>query len=109
MVLTANITLTEHEQQILHVMARQVGTSQDELVRTAVQRLIAEFEALPAASQRLRMKGKGQQQSDAAKQQARQRFESHFGALNLGYATGVDNEQIDADLAQAYLATHEEN
>lgn len=109
MVLTANITLTEHEQQVLHSMARQVGTSQDELVRTAVQRLIAEFEAPPPASQRLRMKGKRRQPSEAAKQQARERFESHFGALNLGYATGVDNEQIDADLAQAYLATHEEN
>jgi hypothetical protein len=95
MVLTANITLTDHEQQALHRMARQVGTTQDELVRTAVRRLIAEFEALPSASRRLPMKGKRRQPSEAAKQQARERFERHFGALNFGYATGVDNEQID--------------
>ena len=51
------------------------------------------------------MKRKRRQRSEAAKQQARERFERHFGVLDLGYATGADNEQIDADLAQAYLAT----
>ena len=35
-------------------------------------------------------------------EQARQRFKSHAGAVSLGYATGVDNEAIDADLAKAY-------
>ena len=35
-------------------------------------------------------------------EQARQRFKSHAGAVSLGYATGVDNDAIDADLAKAY-------
>ena len=35
-------------------------------------------------------------------EQARQRFRSHAGAVSLGYATGVDNDSIDADLARAY-------
>lgn len=30
------------------------------------------------------------------------RFERHFGAVDLGHPTGTDNEQIDADLATAY-------
>ncbi|NJL47750.1 MAG: hypothetical protein HC929_10045 [Leptolyngbyaceae cyanobacterium SM2_5_2] len=34
--------------------------------------------------------------------QARQKFKSHAGAISLGYATGTDNEAIDADLAKAY-------
>jgi len=34
-------------------------------------------------------------------------FESHFGAVNLGDATGVDNEGIDADLAKTYADNHE--
>jgi hypothetical protein len=34
--------------------------------------------------------------------QARQKFKSHAGAISLGYATGIDNEAIDADLAKAY-------
>lgn len=29
--------------------------------------------------------------------------------VNLGYATGTDNEQIDADLAREYLDTHEDS
>jgi Bacterial SH3 domain len=40
---------------------------------------------------------------------ARERFERHFGEVDLGYATGVDNEQIDADLAREYSSTHGEN
>ena len=49
------------------------------------------------------------QRTEAEKQAARERFERHFGEVDLGYATGVDNEQIDADLAREYAATHEEN
>ena len=30
-----------------------------------------------------------------------------FGAASLGHATGLDNEQIDADLARAYADTNE--
>lgn len=41
------------------------------------------------------------------KQEARDRFESHFGEIALGYATGTDNEVIDQDLAKAYLDRHE--
>ena len=35
-------------------------------------------------------------------EQARQKFKSHAGTISLGYATGIDNEAIDADLAKAY-------
>jgi hypothetical protein len=31
----------------------------------------------------------------------------HAGAVNLGHPTGVDNESIDADLAQEYGSRHE--
>jgi uncharacterized protein YqgQ len=31
-----------------------------------------------------------------------------FGSVSLGYATGADNESIDADLAKAYMDTHED-
>ena len=39
---------------------------------------------------------------------ARERFERHFGAVDLGHATGVDNEQIDADLIKAYTDNPEQ-
>ncbi len=47
-------------------------------------------------------------QTDGAKQAAQERFEDHFGAVDLGCPTGVDNEQIDADLARAYADNHEQ-
>lgn len=42
--------------------------------------------------------------SSSAEQQekARQRFRNHAGAVSLGCATGIDNANIDADLARAY-------
>ena len=43
----------------------------------------------------------------ADQQAARARFERHFGEVDLTDATGADNEQIDADLAQEYVDTHE--
>lgn len=46
--------------------------------------------------------------SEADKQAARQRFERHFGAVNLGHATGIDKESIDADLARTYADTYEQ-
>jgi hypothetical protein len=39
---------------------------------------------------------------------ARERFERHFGEIDLGYATGTENQSIDADLAREYLSPHQE-
>jgi hypothetical protein len=39
---------------------------------------------------------------------ARERFERHFGEIDLGYPTGADNPSIDADLAREYLSPHEQ-
>lgn len=36
------------------------------------------------------------------------RFERHFGEIDLGYPTGVENESIDEDIAREYFDTHEE-
>ncbi|MFQ4144917.1 hypothetical protein [Chlorogloeopsis sp. ULAP02] len=47
--------------------------------------------------------------TEAEKEVARAKFERHFGEINLGYATDVDNESIDADLAKEYANTHEED
>jgi len=41
-------------------------------------------------------------------QSARDRFERHFGAVDLGDPTGVENEGIDEDLAKEYSDSHEE-
>jgi predicted transcriptional regulator len=48
------------------------------------------------------------QWTEEERQAARERFRRHAGAVNLGYATGANNESIDADLAREYGSTHEE-
>ncbi len=45
--------------------------------------------------------------SAAEQEDARQRFRNHAGAISLGYATGIDNEHIDLDLARAYATEYE--
>jgi hypothetical protein len=37
-----------------------------------------------------------------------ERLRRHFGAVNLGAPSGVDNEQIESDLARTYGDEHEE-
>lgn len=44
---------------------------------------------------------------EAEKSAARARFERHFGTLEVGDFTDLDNESIDADLAREYASTHE--
>ena len=39
---------------------------------------------------------------------AQQRFSSHFGQLSLDNTTSVDNDSIDADLAQQYWGDDED-
>ncbi len=40
--------------------------------------------------------------TEKEKQLARERFERHFGEVDLNYAIGVDNEQIDMDIVREY-------
>lgn len=56
-----------------------------------------------------RLRADKKRHSEAERQAARERFEGHFGAVNLGYATGADNESIDLDLAREYMDPHEDD
>ncbi len=40
--------------------------------------------------------------SEVQQKEARQRLLRYAGAISLGDATGIENEDIDADLAKAY-------
>ena len=46
--------------------------------------------------------------SEPARAEAMARLMRHAGAVHLGYPTGVENEDIDADLAREYASAHEE-
>ena len=50
----------------------------------------------------------GREMSEAEREEARLRFERHFGSVSLPGVMLSDNEQIDADLAREYGSSHEE-
>lgn len=49
----------------------------------------------------------GTRPTPAEQQAAQERFERHFGEVDLADAIGADNEQIDAELAREYSDAHE--
>ena len=63
------------------------------------------IEQVAAAALELRFAKEVEQPSESEKAAAIERFERHFGSVDLGHATGADNESIDADLAREYDAT----
>ncbi|WP_375467492.1 hypothetical protein [uncultured Nostoc sp.] len=65
---------------------------------------LAELVAISIEQQYVSLKSE-KSQTDTEKEAVRQRFRSHAGSINLGYATGADNERIDADLVRVYSNT----
>lgn len=57
-----------------------------------------------AASLEQRFRGPTPARSEEEPAAGRERFERHFGEIDLGRPTGTDNASIDADLARAILS-----
>jgi predicted transcriptional regulator len=93
------IELSDTVYAALQRHAQSAAQSPAEVAAAALEQCFGSPEKMPSP---------GSPNSEADKQAARQRFERHFGAVNLGHATGTDNEEIDADLARAYADSHEE-
>ena len=92
------IELSESAYAALEVHARAAAQSPADLAAATLEQRFG-------ASEELRTRE--QPTTEAEKKAACERFERHFGAVNLGYATGADNDAIDADLARAYADSHE--
>ncbi len=73
--------------------ARSRGTSPSRWLASALQHSgdLLQSLRIPVASP----------EEKSRRQAARERFERHFGEVDLGRPTGVENESIDADLAEA--------
>ena len=84
---TLTIHLTAQAFSRLQRQAEAAGTSPAELVAASLER--------PCKTNRPAL-------TDVETASARQRFERHFGELDLGYPTGTDNDAIDTDLAAEY-------
>lgn len=75
--------------------AAGTGTSPDQWLAAALER---QYHALRPTSDTI---------SSPERQAARQRFEQHFGEVDVPAAVGADNEQIDQELTRAYADNHE--
>lgn len=97
---TLTLELSDEVYTAIRHQAETAGTSPAHWIATTLERQYGNVREWQDART---------QRTEVEKQAARERFERHFGEVDLGYATGVDNEQIDADLAKEYAATHEAN
>lgn len=90
-----SLELSDEVYAALQQQAEVEGVSLAELVATSIEQQYGSLR-------------REKSQVETEKEAARQRFQSHAGIINLGYATGADNESIDADLVTAYSDTSEE-
>ncbi|NJP08613.1 MAG: hypothetical protein HC866_03345 [Leptolyngbyaceae cyanobacterium RU_5_1] len=81
------LELPDEVYAVLRQQAESVGISLSEWIAVALERQSGLL---------------SQSKTEAEKEAARQRFRRHAGAIDLGYPTGVDNENIDTDLIRAY-------
>ena len=72
--------------------AEQIGITPEHLAATLLEQNL--IRTIPEAL------------SSAEDQQAKLRFEQQFGTLNLPTVPSLDNESIDADLAESYANSH---
>jgi hypothetical protein len=89
------VELNEQTYARLQLAAANVGTSPDHLAALTIQREYGRPHMRQSRS------------SDEARTAA-DRFERHFGSVDVGYPTGIDNDLIDADLSREYAAHAEE-
>lgn len=78
--------------------ARSRGTSAASWLASALRRSGGLLERIQASESSL---------ENEDQRIARERFESHFGKVDLGHPTGSENDAIDADLAKAYADSHQ--
>lgn len=94
------LELSDEVYNVLRDQAEAGGVSPAQVAAASLERQFLAFDSSRHDGRSLR--------TEAEKQAARERFERHFGEVDLGRPTGMDNESIDADLAKEYVSTHEE-
>jgi hypothetical protein len=84
------LELSDEVFSAIYHQAEKIGVSPVNLIDDSLEQQFSIF----SVSERLK--------TETQTGSARQRFESHFGEVDLGYPTGADNEGIDADIAEEY-------
>ena len=95
---TLILELSDEVYTIIQRQAEVAGTSPAHWLATTIEHQYGRIHTWQSAMT---------QRTAAEQPVARERFERHFGEVDLADATGADNEQIDADLAREHADTHE--
>src|SRR5262245_4731974 len=91
------VELSDTAYAALQRQAKAAAQSPAQLAAAALEQRFVTLDGIP---------GNKPPPTEAEKQAARERFERHFGAVNLGHATEADNESIDADLGRTFDDRH---
>lgn len=79
----------------IHQQAESIGIPAENLAIKLLQQNFSQmFKLLP---------------TDTERTIRREKFERHFGVINLGIDVDLDNDSIDADLAKEYDNNHEDS
>src|SRR5438552_1501822 len=92
------VELSDEVYNIIEHQAAEANISPAQVASASLERSFSEqgeHDKPPGAQRGGRRRGT---RKKAELQVARERFESHFGAVDLGYPTGAGNDEIDADL-----------
>ncbi|MBI3823870.1 MAG: hypothetical protein HY289_14470 [Planctomycetes bacterium] len=92
---TLTVEIDDRVYEVIRKQAEGAGTSPARVAGAALEQ---RFNGKPKAADT---------RTEAEKEAANQRFRSLFGSVDLGHPIGIDNEQIDADLAREYGDPHE--
>ena len=95
---TITVELSDEMYALIQDQAQEAGTSPAQWISHQLEE---------QCQQRLSSSAVDQDAQEKTKQQARERFERHFGEIDLGTPTGVENSAIDDDLAREYDNPHE--
>jgi hypothetical protein len=98
------VELSDETFGIIEREAKEANLSPAEVASVSLDRYFGEQRGKRGRGR----KAQGQtKKNEAELKAARERFERHFGSVDLGYATGIDNEDIDADLEREFANSHE--
>src|SRR5436190_23520743 len=90
------VELSDETFTIIQHRATEANISPAEMASVSLERYFHEQHGVQRKASR--RSNRSRTESDMA----RERFEKHFGAVDLGYATGAGNEEIDSDLEREY-------
>ena len=92
---TLTLELNDKFFAAIHQQAASIGIPPESLAIRLLEQQFSQFFKLSV--------------TEAERERAKAKFERHFGAINFGIPTDLDNESIDADLAKEYANTHEDD